>query len=400
MRPVDLPDALPDGSRFIHIGLPKTGTTALQGALDRARPRLEELGAHNVGRGRHEMRVGQVAAGGLAEFWQGRWEDRWQALAAEFRGSEARCTFWSSESLSHATGDRVQYLADQLGADTHVVVTLRPLAPLMVSQWQQWLRRRGTQSLEEWAANQFAAVTVEGEVTIDYIRFMPSLHRFSLRRIIEEWGPVFGEDRIVLVVPDPVDRDRTFRVFEALMGVPEVLEAVPEGNASLPYPEAEMLRQFNRAYTDHGGDHPTWMEAIGVLARVPLRDYTNTLTPHPIRAPRWVAERANEYAAAWNAAVEDSGVTVVGDLADLLVDPAGYAEEVEVPATVDVESAGRLMDVAFTAALRHAARQHDSAPATTSELTTPDLTTPDLTTYGGRQLLGELGRRARRRVSR
>ena len=61
MRRVDLPDALPDGSRFIHIGLPKTGTTALQGALDRARPELERLGAHNVNRGRHEMRVGQVA---------------------------------------------------------------------------------------------------------------------------------------------------------------------------------------------------------------------------------------------------------------------------------------------------------------------------------------------------
>ncbi|GAA4080650.1 hypothetical protein ACFFOS_08380 [Nocardioides kongjuensis] len=389
MRSVDLPDALPDGSRFIHIGLPKTGTTALQGALDRARPELEALGAHNVNHGRHEMRVGQVAAGGLADFWQGTWERRWEELAKEFRESEARCTFWSSESLSHARGERISYLAEQLGADTHVVVTLRPLAPLMVSQWQQWLRRRGTQSLEEWAQNQFAAVSVAGEVSLDYVKFMPSLHRFSLRRIVEEWGPVFGEDRIVLVVPDPVDRLHNLRVFERLMGVPEVLRLVPEGNASLPYPEAEMLRYFNRAWTDHGGDHPTWMEVIGVLARIPLRDYTNTTTPHPIRAPRWVAEKANEYAVAWNAAVEASGVTVVGDLADLVVDPADYPEEVEVPTTVDVESAGRLMDVAFTAALQHAGKAAAAAPAR-----------PDLSTYGGRELLGELGRRARRRVTR
>jgi len=390
MRSVDLPDALPDGSRFIHIGLPKTGTTALQGALDRARPRLEGLGAHNVGRGRHEMRVGQVAADGLAEFWQGRWEERWHELAREFRTSTARCTFWSSESLSHAKGDRVRYLAEQLGADTHVVVTLRPLAPLMVSQWQQWLRRRGTQPLEEWAASQFDAVTVDGEVRVDYVRFAPMLHRFSLRRIVEEWGPVFGEDRIVLVVPDPADRWRTFRVFERLMGVPEVLEPVPEGNASLPYPEAEMLRQFNCAYTEHGGDHPTWMEVMGVLARVPLRDYTNSLTPHPIRAPRWVAERANEYAAAWNAVVEASDVTVVGDLDRLLVDPADHPEQVDVPTTVDVASAGRLMDVAFTAALAHASRPAPQ-PATGAA---------DLSGYGGRQLLAELARRARRRVAR
>lgn len=389
MRRVDLPDALPDGSRFIHIGLPKTGTTALQGALDRARPELERLGAHNVNRGRHEMRVGQVAADGLAIFWNNEWEQRWEELSEEFRTSTARCTFWSSESLSHATGDRIGYLADKLGADTHVVVTLRPLAPLMVSQWQQWLRRRGTQPLEEWARGQFDAVTVDGEVTVEYIKFMPALHRFSLRRIIDEWGPVFGEERLTFVVPDPVDRQRNFRVFEHLMGVGEVLETVAEGNASLPYPEAEMLRHFNCAYTEHGGDHPTWMETIGVLARVPLRDYTNVATPYPIRAPRWVAERANEYATAWNDAVEASGATVVGHLSDLLVDPAAHPETVEVPTTVDVERAGQLMDIAFTAALEYAATR----PA-------PGAAAADLSAYDGRRLVRELARRARDRVRR
>lgn len=387
MRIVALPDALPDGSRFLHIGLPKTGTTALQGALDRARPELEALGAHNVGRGRHEMRVGQVAAGALGDLWEGPWEQRWHELAAEFRESQARCTFWSSESLSHATGERIGHLADRLGADTHVVVTLRPLAPLLVSQWQQRLRRRGTQSLEEWAEHQFGLVTVDDEVTATDLPLLPSIHRFSLRRLVAEWGTVFGEERIVLVVPPPGDRQLLFRAFEALMGVPALLEPRDGDNESLPWPEAEVLRHFNRAWTDHGGDHATWMAVMNVLARDPLRDYTATTTPHPIRPPRWIVERANTYAAAWNEAIGDSGVTVVGDLADLLVDPAGYAEQVDAPTTVDVASAGRLMEVAFAAALQHAARP---APA-------PKV---GLSTYGGRELLGELGRRARRRVVR
>ncbi len=393
MRSVDLPDALPDGSRFLHIGLPKTGTTALQGALDLARPRLEELGVHNVSRGRHEMRVAQLAAGGLEDYWTGhaKWNARWDELAADFRGSTARCTFWSSEALCVAQAPRLPYLAERLGADTRIVVTLRPLGPLMVSHWQQWLRRRGTQSLEEWATNQFDAVTLDGRVTVDYTRFMPALHRFSLRRIVQEWGAVFGEDRITLVVPDPADRSRTLRVFEHLMGVPDgVLAPIEEGNESLPYPEAEMLRHFNRAWTDNGGDHPTWMAVMNVVGRQALRDYTATTTPHPIRAPRWVAERANEYVATWNTAVEASGVTVVGNLDDLLVDTSALPEEVEVPTTVDVGSAGRLMNVGFSTALRHAAAQQPQ----------PGPGPSDLSSYGGRELARELARRAKRRLTR
>lgn len=390
MRSVDLPAALPDGGRFLHIGLPKTGTTALQGALNRARPELEALGVHNVSSNRHEMRVGQVAAGALADFWGKQWNDRWTALATDFRTSSARCTFWSSESLSHTTGDRIGYLRDQLGADTHVVATLRPLAPLLVSQWQQALRRRGTKPLEVWMQRQFAAVTPEGELQSEPEQFLPVLHRFSLARLVEEWGRGFGEERVILVVPDLADRQRNFRVFESLMGVGEVLTPSAEDNASLPYPEAEMLRHFNRAYTANGGDHPTWMQTIAVGARQAMRDYTRLTERHPIQAPRWVAERANEYTRAWIDQITDSDITVVGDLADLLVDPADYAEQVEVPTEVAVESAGRMMQVGFAAALEHSAR--------TVEATTEPAEQNPLGQVGGRELVRELGRRATRRL--
>jgi len=352
---VDLPDPLPDGGRFLHIGLPKTGTTALQGALADAREQLEALGVHNVSRDRHEMRVGQVAAGGLPAFWGTEWDDRWTELASEYRDSPARCTFWSSESLSHATGQRVPYLADTLGAESRIVVTLRPLAPLLVSQWQQWLRRRGTRSLENWARDQFDTVTPAGEVTVTGRRFMPTLQRFDLGRIVREWGAAFSEENVVLIAPS-ADRSRNFRVFEALMGVPEVLSPADEANESLPYPEAEALRAFNRAYTERGGDHPTWMRAMNVQARKPLRELPRAAEPHPIRAPRWIAERANEHAARWVEEATASGVTVVGDLSALLVDPLDFAEEVPVPTEVGTTSAGRLMDVAFAAGLAEGRR--------------------------------------------
>lgn len=394
MRSVDLPEALPHGSRLLHIGLPKTGTTALQGALHRAREPLESLGVHNVSPKRHEMKVAQTAADVLPDYWGRHWDERWEELAADFRGSDARCVIWSSETLSQAPAERIGYLAEKLGADTHIVVTLRPLAPLLVSQWQEWLRRRGTLPLDEWLRSQLDAVTPDGTVTGPPTRFMPPVHRFSLARLVRDWGSVFGEDRITFLVGDKVDRQRNLRVFESLMGVPQLLEAAPDDNASMPYPEAEMLRRFNIAYTERGGDHPTWMFAISQRARNPMREFTKHTEPHPIRPPRWAVEECNQYVAGWIEAVEGSGVTVVGDLQDLLVDPDDFPETVDVPDRVSVETAGRLMDVAFDAALQHGEQRGRRAALQRRAQVTP----PTLERYAGRELARELVRRAKGRL--
>ncbi|WP_038676633.1 hypothetical protein [Pimelobacter simplex] len=336
------------------------------------------------------MKTALTAAGTLPAFWpdRDRHAARWDELAADFAGSEARCTFWSSESLSQAGPARIQYLADRLGADTRIVLTLRPLAPLLVSQWQEVLRRRGTVPLEEWLAGHFDAVRPDGTVVVDPPLPMPQIHRFSLRRVIAEWGAAFGEENLVLVVPAPGDRRGNFRVFEALMGVPEVLAPPAMDNASLPFPEAEMLRAFNNAYTARGGDHPTWMFAMGTIARPRLRELAGRATPYGITAPRWAAERGNDYTADWITAVRESDATVVGDLDHLLVDPDAFPERVEVPGNVSVETAGQLIDIAFAAALDQGRRQRDAAPS------------DDLSAHGSRDLAREVARRVRRRVTR
>lgn len=375
---------LPDGSGMIHIGMPKTGTTALQSALHQARPRLRELGVRNVGRGRHEMQTALTAAGNLAPYWEDRWQDRWQELADSFRTSTARCTIWSSETLTQASPDRIQHIADQLGPDVHVVLTLRPLAPLLASQWQEVLRRRGTDSLDAWLRRHFDSVDVGGTVNTSWTRVMPELHRFSLRRVVEEWGTVFGEERLTFVVSDPNERTSNLRVFESLMGVPKGTLALQDlDNASLPYPEAEMLRHFNIAYTERGGDHPTWMFTIGRAGKFGLRQLKD-LTPYPIRTPRWAARKANEYTENWISAVEDSDATVVGDLRHLVVDPADFPEDGAPPESVSVDSAGQIADIFYRSGLEYVA-----SPATDG---------PSLDAYSGRVLLGEVGRRVRRRL--
>ena len=46
---------LPIGSRILHIGPPKTGTTALQAAFHLNRPAIESQGVHYASNGRHAM---------------------------------------------------------------------------------------------------------------------------------------------------------------------------------------------------------------------------------------------------------------------------------------------------------------------------------------------------------
>ncbi|KRF16608.1 hypothetical protein ASG90_10050 [Nocardioides sp. Soil797] len=385
-------ESLPDGAGLIHIGMPKTGTTALQAALNDARPTLESSGVHNVGRRRHEMNTALTAAGALPSYWGDKWQRRWTALAEDFRTSPARCVLWSSESLSQAKPDRIQHIADSLGRDSRVLITLRPLAPLLASQWQEVLRRRGTDPLDVWLHRHFDSVSVDGTVHTTWTRVMPVLHRFSLRRVVEQWGAVFGEENLIFVVPPPQDRTLNLRTVERLVGVPQdTLALQHRDNASLPYPEAEMLRHFNRVYTERGGDHATWMFTVGGgPGRYLLRQLTD-LDPHPIRTPRWAAERANEHTEAWIEAVAGSRATVVGDLADLLVDPAEHPADERAPTAVSVESAGRLADVLFQVALGY------DAPETTTSGPAP-APPKEIGDLPARDLVRELGRRARRRI--
>lgn len=399
--------ALPDGASLLHIGMPKTGTTSLQAALDESRAALEELGVHNVTRNRHEMKVALTAAGTLPGYWGDDWQERWRELAEDFRTSSERCTLWSSETLTQAKPDRIRHIAEQLGRDDiHVVLTLRPLAAQLASQWQQHLRRRGRVGLDTWMRSQFDAVSIDGTVAARWDTHMPTLHRFSLRRVVEQWGAVFGEERLIFVIPPPMDFSFNLCAFESLMGVPEGTLVVPDlDNASLPYPEAEMLRHFNITYTERGGSHPTWKFTVGGPGKVAMNKLTG-LPRHPIRTPRWAAELANEYTEDWIRAVGESGARVIGEFDDLLVDPETFPETVDEPQMVSVESAGRLAELLYQSALEYdgkpkglarTTRTRDSARPATE---TPEPTSPALDEAPASELVTELGRRVRRRLGR
>ncbi|WP_168798347.1 hypothetical protein, partial [Nocardioides sp.] len=338
MRLVDLPEPLPAGSRLLHIGLPKTGTTALQAALHAARDELESRGVHNVSKSRHPLAAAAYGAGRTDDSDDGRLSRRWTQLAGDFATSRARQTLLSSEALCAAAPDRISALKEQLGEDLYVVVTLRSLTALLPSLWQQRVKEGAATSFDDWL---HAVLRFEADGGF-------RLGGYDLDRIIDDWGSRFGEDRLVFFIGDPTDRLFTLRAFESLLGVSGVLKLPSMDNAALPFAEVEMLRAFNLIHDGQDEDAARWAEVVRGVARQmgerPADGGRADAAWQRITAPRWLAEAANEHARRSIAELEGSDALVVGDPRFLLADPQRQPEEVAVPDQVSVQAAAWFAD--------------------------------------------------------
>src|SRR6478735_4700068 len=76
---------LPEHARLLHIGSPKTGTTALQNAMSRLRPTLLEHGLRYPGNTLHHQYGASVLLGRRSPAWGGTLPPRewWDELQTE-----------------------------------------------------------------------------------------------------------------------------------------------------------------------------------------------------------------------------------------------------------------------------------------------------------------------------
>ncbi|MDQ6526115.1 hypothetical protein RB608_21030 [Nocardioides sp. LHD-245] len=331
-------DPLPAGARILHVGPHKTGTTALQSSLHQARGELEAQGVRYLSRGRHDasaarwvtrrLVVGSDAAAA---------ERRWERVVAELRSPGPHRRLFSSEFLSDATDDQVDEILDRIGReDLWVVVTLRPLARILSSQYQQGLQSGGRRGYDEWLRSIF-----------DPEHPRPAPRQFWLRHrhdaLVTRWAERIGTDRVVVVVLDPTDRQFLPRAFEDLLGLTTGTLAAKEAleNRSLTAAEAEVIRQFNVQYRGAGlrpESHARVLIDIGnhLKGRVPRSDEVRIVTPD------WAVVRANEVAAEMADNIRALDVRVHGDLASLTAVPLTGADATVVPAEVDPDLAARV----------------------------------------------------------
>ena len=308
---------------FLHIGLPKTGTSYLQSIMRQSRPALAAQGfgllPSRKGSPFHLMLA--VRDELSAEM------DPPQAFAAleDFRADAAAAswerTLVSQELLGAAEPDQIAVLLDALpDYETHVIVTVRDLAGFLPSAWQQHVKARGVLPFAVYL-DRFAASDRE----------IPH-PAYDLHRVLDRWDVHVPADRMHIVVLPKRGTAETVLLdrFCSVLGVdPRTLDTeAPVSNASLGLVQAELLRRVNVELGDRlphprAGYREQGKVFLGETILSPQRGDV-------ARLPRGTAEWCHQSSESLVARLNGSGYDVVGDLNDLMPQFSAFADDQDV----------------------------------------------------------------------
>lgn len=331
---VQTPLGLAPGGMALHIGVHKTGTTAIQAAFANSRPALGQWHlrypgtqqAHRlVASSAMNRRLGWRVGGSPApdpELWQ-----RFVTEAHAFNG----VTVCSSEFFAEASDDVAQGIVERVGADRlHVILTLRNLGRILPSAWQQILKSGYETAYEPWLRQIFAATVVEPKPQTFWNR-----HRHD--QVVTRWANLVGKDHMTVVVVDDGQPDEIYSNFERLLNLPLTTlsnNRLDSPNRSMTLAEAEFLRKLNVAVGGGAGWKPYGNQVHDALIKGMIETRTPGQHEARMQTPQWALDRAAELGATYVEVIRASGVNVVGDL-NLLshrlqgpddIDPAGSSE--------------------------------------------------------------------------
>ena len=302
---------------FLHVGCRKSGTSALQLALRQSAGALEEHGLSQplLGRGStvREL-VGplrKAAAGDPAPA-----RAAVAALADRIRASDRSTHLVTLEALAEMPAEVTALVVDGLAdLDVHVVVTVRPWALTIPSEWQQQVKARYTGEYVAYAEAVRDPAGAPPEVAEEAALFR---RRQDLADVVDRWraGSRPPTVHVLLVPQDRSARPDLLALFCGLVGVDRALLKVPGRvvNQSLSREDAEVLRRVNLALGDDmadlRGDYRFSVRKwIGVQAMM-RRDES---PGGRIRLPRDLEDWAEQESRRQLDRVRAAGAEVVGD---------------------------------------------------------------------------------------
>ena len=312
------PLLLPRGTRLLHIGPHKTGSTAIQVSLHERRQQLLDHGVVYAGHGRRDRRAGwALGLAGLPLGTERPPVKHWRQLVGQVQeaGPEVRVCV-SNEDFARADDATARTIAEELGGGAaHVVAVARRLDRFLPSQWQERVKAGETRSYEDW----LHVVLGDDPRAWDHRNVWNSHDTTAL---VRRWSAAVGPQNVTVLVSDDSDRRLLPDVFEQLLGLPAgFLELFPDqSNRSLTYEEAEFLRAVNSGFADRGLDRASTrpLTKRGAVAELTRRPALPGGTRGP-GLPAWARDRVAEISRERVAGLASAGVRVVGDPEALLV---------------------------------------------------------------------------------
>ena len=307
---------------LLHVGTPKTGTSALQDVLFRNRGRLLEQGVLYPG---ERFDAHFLAALDLMRLpWGGLEADAlgaWDALAAQVRAHRGT-TIISHEILARATRSQVSRALASLTAperggggdetQVHLMVSVRDLVRQVPAEWQENLKHRSALSYRAF---------------LEQVRDPDRSSRIGswfwsvqeIPDILDRWGADLPPERVhvITVPPGGDDPALLWQRFSTAFGLDDLDLDLGEtrANPSLGVAETALLRRINRRHLD-------------LVPPAHYRDLVRELLVHQTLSQRTDSARlalppdqrawAQEVSRGWVAELRERGYDVVGDLEDLV----------------------------------------------------------------------------------
>ena len=298
---------------FLHVGLPKSGTSYVQQVLAANKAALvEREGLLFPGDGWKDQvaAVRDVRRMGRRKQTRGAWR-RLMAEMSAWPGDSVVSMEW----LCAATPEHVRRIVDDLApAEVHAVFTVRDLGRTLPSSWQEMMQNR-----KQWTWSEFldGVTTADGAGSRAHRRFWSQR---DLAELLPRWTAALppGRVHVVTVPPAAAGQDELWNRLCSVLGIDPAGYRTRNlgGNASLGLESTELMRRVNVAARAAGfglTDYHTVYKRIVAKRVLAARRAQESRLAVPERLGDWLEDAAGRQLEA----IKRSGATVVGDLADL-----------------------------------------------------------------------------------
>jgi hypothetical protein len=306
---------------FLHVGLPKSGTTYVQSVLSARKQALmdsegllfpgENWGAQiRATRDVREM-PGRDATGA------------WPALVEEIRAWPGNVVV-SMEWLCAAQTHHVRRIVDDLApARVVVIFTVRDIARALPSMWQEMMKNRRV-----WSWTEFLDAVTSDDPHGERVgrRFWK---KSDVPQMLDTWGAAVPADDLVVVTVPPASAPHDL-LWKRLSTVLEIDPrdhgvAVTPRNESLGLESTEVMRRVNELFKQHSFSRDDVVHYKRLLTReiMPAHRSAEARLRVPEKHRPWV----HEAAAAQIEAIARRGPRIVGDLEELRPDLSGQGAE-------------------------------------------------------------------------